>query len=736
MAGKKDRRRVNSQGKGFKRFIGLFVGGACIVAIAIAMKSLETPSQAEANPLRGTDSAAANTLRTTDPPETARPVRTTASAPEKKGGSRLTLRTGDAEPAPETTPSEPAHQPEPRRLAPVSGSAKPLENDPPRRFSPKAGPIRKPRKPVGVQFEKEGSRRVALPEERIFKSDEKPIVAVVNNQPITREQLARECLIHYGTSVLERIVNKWLIAQACMEADIAISDREIDAEVERVASRFGLPVDRWLTMLKQERGISPEQYSDDIIWPTLALRKLAGERLQVTMEELQRAYETQFGPAVRARLISVLDPVKARKLQEEAAADPDRFGDLAKEHSQDANSAAANGLIQPIRMHGSYKELEDAAFSMKDGEVSKVIHVAGQYLILKREGLIEARDIPFESVAPKLEEMIRQSKLRKVAAEVFQELQQGTTVKNVFNDPKAQAQMPGVAAIVGKHQITLRELAEACIERHGEETLDGTINRTLLEQACKRRNITVTEEELDDEIVRAASLALPPKADGSPDVEGWIKQVTEGQNISAEVYRRDSVWPSVALRKLVGDSVSVTEEDIRRGYEANYGPRVRCRAIVMSDPRRATRVWDMARNDPTAENFAKLAKEYSIESSSRALGGEIPPIKKFGGQPALEQEAFNLKKGELSSILQLGDKQVILLCEGRTEPTKVELAEVRDLIVDDIREKKVHIAMSEAFGRLQEEATIDNYLSNKSQSPRTKPKTLSNIPQLKQVPGR
>ena len=589
---------------------------------------------------------------------------------------------------------------------------------------------------MGVQFEGQAATRVALPKERIFKTDEKPIVAVVNNQPITREQLARECLVHYGTTVLERIVNKWLIAQACMEANVAVTELEINAEVERVASRFGLPVDRWLKMLEQERGISPKQYSNDIIWPTLALRKLAGERLKVSHEELQQAYETQFGPAVRARLISVLDPVKAKKLHQAAIADPEQFGDLAKEHSEDVNSAAAKGLIQPIRMHGSYKELEEAAFGMKDGEISDVIHVAGQYIILKREGLIEARKVSFEHVAPKLEEMIRQSKLRKVAADVFRELQEGTTVKNVFNDPEAQKQMPGVAAVVGNHQISLAELAEACLARHGEQTLEGTISRTLLEQACERQNITVSEQDLDAEITRAAGLALPPKADGSPDIEGWIKQVTEGQNVSLEVYRRDSVWPSVALRKLVGDSVSVTDEDIRRGYEANYGPRVRCRAIVMHDPRRATRIWDMARNDPSVDNFAKLAQEYSIESSSRALGGEIPPIKRYGGQPALEREAFKMEKGELSSIIQLGDKQVILLCEGRTEPTQVELAEVRELIVEDIREKKVHIAMADTFRRLREDATIDNYLSNKSQSPKTKPKNVEGLPRLKQVPAR
>ncbi len=734
MAGKMERICASAKKRNVNRLWRLFFGGVCVIAVAVAVKSLQDDPQAEANPLRGQNPPPSNAPRTTNPPEklTSIPPAASVSAKKNENTSRITLRAAAGAPSEE----RPAAAQQPPRLAPVTREAKPLESKPAPKPTRQASSPKQRSEPVGVSFEVSKTQPVALPEERIFTEDDKPIVAVVNNEPITREQLARECLLHYGTSVLERIVNRWLIAQACVQANIAITDAEIDAEVERVASRFGLPVDRWLKMLEQERGISPRQYSKDIIWPTLALRKLAGERLEVTPEELKRAYESQFGPAIRARLISTRDKAKAEKLREAAVANPEEFGNLAKDHSEDVNSAAAKGMIQPIRMHGTYEELEEAAFGMKDGEISPVIHAAGQYIILKREGLIEARNIPLEHVAPRLDEMIRQSKLRTVAADVFRELQEGTKVQNVFNDPETRREMPGVAAVVGNHRITLRELAEACLERHGEETLEGTINRTLIKQACRRLDITVTEEEMDEEIARAASLALPPKADGSPDIDGWIAQVTEAQNVSPEVYRRDSVWPSVALRKLVGDRVGVTEEDIQRGYEANYGPRVRCRAIVMNDPRRATRVWDMARNDPSPENFAKLAEQYSIESSSRALGGEIPPIKRHGGQPALEREAFRLQEGELSSIVQLGDKQVILLCEGYTEPTKVELAEVRELIIEDILEKKVRIAMAETFRSLQEDATIDNYLANTSQSPRTKPKKVANVPELQQIPGR
>ena len=544
------------------------------------------------------------------------------------------------------------------------------------------------------------------------------IVAAVNGVPVTREDLARECLRHYGKEVLERLVNKYLIAGECQRRGVSVTAAEINGEIERMATRFKLPVDQWLKMLKQERGISAAQYANDIIWPTLALRKLAGKQLEVTQEELAEEFETQYGPAVKARLIVCDDAATAEKVRAAAAASPADFGNLAKEHSKDAPSASAKGMIQPIRKHLGRDEIEQVAFQIREGEISEVIPVGGQYAILKCEGRLPAQRVTLEQVKLQLIEIIRDRKMRRVASQIFRQLQEHSKVENVFNDPVKSRQMPGVAAVINGRKVSNRELAEMCIERHGEEVLEGTVNRRLLEQACAKRKITITEADLDEEIRRAASLMLEPKADGSPDVEKWLTMVTEQQGVSVDVYRSDSVWPSVALKKLAGDKVQVTEEDLKRGHEANYGPRVRCRAIVLNNLRRAQQVWDMARKNPTPETFGELAEQYSIDASGSALEGQVPPIQKHGGQPILEKEAFALVPGELSGIIQVGrDKFVILLCEGQTKPTTVDFAAVRDLIYEDIHEKKMRIAMAEHFQQLQESATIDNYLTGTTRSP-------------------
>jgi parvulin-like peptidyl-prolyl isomerase len=554
------------------------------------------------------------------------------------------------------------------------------------------------------------------------------VVAVVNGEEVQRQELAQECLSVYGKEVLESVLNKYLIMQYCEARQINISQEDVNEEIERMARKFGISTDQYLKMLKQERGIKPEQYASDIVWPMLALRRLAKDQIVPSQKEVLTAFEAQYGEAIKARIIVLDNAAEARQVYTQATQNPDDFGALAKNHSKDP-SASLNGMIQPIRRHVGHASIEKAAFALSEGQISPVIPITlgqgdqkealTQYVILKCEGRLPPMKVNPQLVEERLRESIVEAKLRSVAADIFKKLQDESVVVNVYNDPTKRAQMPGVAATINGHKITIRELAEECLARHGTEVLEGTISRRLLEQALKQRKLTVSQGDLDAEIARAA-LAMGQKTpEGKPDVAKWLAIIRDEQGLSLDVYQRDSVWPSVALKKLTGE-VKVGNEDLQKGYEANYGMRVRCRAIVLNNQRHAQEVWEKARANLTPEYFGQLAAEYSVEASSKALQGKVPPIQRHGGQPLLEKEAFTLKPGELSSIVQVGDKYVILFCEGHTEPTQVGFNEVKQDIYNDIYEKKQRIAMADVFNQLKDSAQIDNFLAGTTQSPNKK----------------
>jgi len=547
------------------------------------------------------------------------------------------------------------------------------------------------------------------------------VMAVVNGEQISRQALADACLKRHGKAVLEKMVNKHLILLECQRQNVVITARDVEQEVANIARKFNLPVDRYLLMLKSERGVDPVQYKNDIVWPTLALRRLGDQNLQISREEIDQALAAKYGAAVVARMISVGSKAKADAIWAKVSAAPDTFSTVAKNESQDTHSAAKYGLIPPIRRGAGFPEVEQAAFALKPGQVSQVIHAANQYLILKCEQHLPPQQLTVAQKRQAIERItqkLRDRKLNQATAQAFAALQERAKphVVNVLNDPRRSQQLPGVAAMVYDRRITIQELAEACLARHGADVLNGEIHRKLLMQALRQKQIQVTEADINQEIARAAIAYGVVKADGTPDLDRWLVTVTERQGSSIETYLSDAVWPTVALKKLVQANVQVTEEDLQKGYAANYGPRVQARAIVMGNQRTAQRVWDLARKNPTVEFFAELARQYSVEPYSKAHGGKVPPIRRGGGSPQIESEAFRLKPGETSGIIVVGNKFVIIRSEGMTKPVEVDFAEVREELAKDIHEKKVRIAMAKYFEGLRKAAQIDNFLANTTQA--------------------
>ena len=580
-----------------------------------------------------------------------------------------------------------------------------------------------------------GSRRASAeaqqqPETRAQRSAPTDVMAKVNGQPIERQKLAAACIERHGKEVLESLVNKRLIMHHCRNRGIQISQEELAREIDRMAERFKLGREQWLELLQNERGIAAEQYARDIVWPTLALRKLSADELTVSEQELQERHVAEYGEAVRARLIVVDNETEARQLHRQLLANPDDFARLAIEKSQDVNSASIGGLIQPIRHHVGDPTIETEVFQLADGAVSRILRIGNQYAILRRISAIPAQQVALESVRDQLTEKITEAKLRDVSQELFAQLQASATIVNVLNDPHAGQRMPGVVATVNAERITFSELQQECILRYGKQVLESEIARALLSQALKDQNLRIGDEDLQAEIAHAAQLAGVVDENGDPNMEAWFKLATEQQQITRDNYLRDSVWPSAALKKLTQQDVRITQKDLSKAFEANYGERVRCHAIVLGNLRRAQKVWALARQDRTLEYFGDLAAEYSIDQTSKSLRGEVPPIRRFGGQPRLEDVAFGLQPGELSGIVQVADKFVILRCAGRTKPVKVDFAEVREILERDIFEKKLRLAMSEKFEQLRSAARIDNYLAGTSQAPRAKRTAGGRVPQL------
>ena len=122
-----------------------------------------------------------------------------------------------------------------------------------------------------VAAEREGSRSSdGAGKARVSGSQQ---MAQVGDQVITYDAVAKECVKRYGEEVLEKLINRTIIQQACLKRGVSVTTVEVKQEVQTIAQKFKLDPTTWYQMLQAERNLSPLQYQRDIIWPMLALRR-------------------------------------------------------------------------------------------------------------------------------------------------------------------------------------------------------------------------------------------------------------------------------------------------------------------------------------------------------------------------------------------------------------------------------------------------------------------------------
>lgn len=290
---------------------------------------------------------------------------------------------------------------------------------------------------------------------------------------------------------------------------------------------------------------------------------------------------------------------------------------------------------------------------------------------------------------------------------LFQIFQAESGQAGAQNAPAANEDGQSTAlARVDGNVITWRQVADECVARHGKEILDNLINRTIIQQACAERKIVVTNTEVANEVRRiAAKFKLEP--------ENWYQMLQAERGISPLQYHRDIIWPMLALKKIAGTKVTVTKEELQKAFTRDYGPRVKARIIMLDNLRRARDVHAQVIRNPN--DFGRIAQKHSIEPNSRALGGEIPPIPRYGGNEKLEEAAFRLKKDEISPVVQIGfNRFVILMSDGRTEQKIENIREVYEELHSRLVEEKTQTNVAQVFEKLRREARVDNFMTNTS----------------------
>ena len=105
-------------------------------------------------------------------------------------------------------------------------------------------------------------------------------------------------------------------------------------------------------------------------------------------------------------------------------------------------------------------------------------------------------------------------------------------------------------------------------------------------------------------------------------------------------------------------------------------------------------------------DFADMSKKHSEDPTAKD-GGDIGFVKKGHMLPAIENAAFSLKKGDVSSVIKADAGYYIIKIEDRKEPTYIPIEKVREEIEKSLYEQKANALYDEWLRDLRKNSHVE-----------------------------
>jgi len=237
------------------------------------------------------------------------------------------------------------------------------------------------------------------------------------------------------------LINK---LQGLILSSIRVSEREVQEAYRQSFERINLEMISLNPADFKEVSITPEElkeffskHKEDFKIPVkVKIRYLLFEpkdffkQIPVSFKEIEDYYQNnkeKFGRPKRVKVRHILIKAeaqdkegsakarqKAESVREEAAQGKD-FAQLAKKYSEDPGTKDRGGEIGFISKGMVVPEFEQAAFSMKAGEISSVIQTPYGFHILKADEIQEASTQPMEKVKDQIEVLLKNRQARELA---------------------------------------------------------------------------------------------------------------------------------------------------------------------------------------------------------------------------------------------------------------------------------------------------------------------------------
>ncbi len=285
-------------------------------------------------------------------------------------------------------------------------------------------PATEPAEPAD-RIEPETRTEQQLPSE---PDDQRAVMATVHGERIYMDELHDLLVQAHGLEVAQHLIANELVRQTIAAEGITISEEDIRRQEAKMLDQFfgqvDAPVDhqQLLDQVLAQHGIC-EGIWELVTWRQTALSELAADQVEISDEELERAFGEAYGRQVVVRHIQTATLGDAQELLDKLEQGAD-FEELARAESINP-SAEEGGLMPPISRDTENipPAIQSAALAMKEpGELSEPVQAGTNFHLLKLEREIPPEDVEFEDVRDDLAEDLLVRRQQEAGQQIFHQM--------------------------------------------------------------------------------------------------------------------------------------------------------------------------------------------------------------------------------------------------------------------------------------------------------------------------
>ncbi len=222
------------------------------------------------------------------------------------------------------------------------------------------------------------------------------------------------------------------------------------------------------------------------------------------------------------------------------------------------------------------------------------------------------------------------------------------------------------------------------------------------EGEAESRGITVSDTQVNDQL---AQFRKQNQLTTEKQFQAALKQAGFTEDQAKQQIRLQLLSQDIQKAVLPSTPPDVSDSEVQAFYDANISqfqqPETRdFRLILNKDQSQVQAAADALANDDSASNWAKVAKQYSTDPTTKSNGGLRQGISKGQSEPALDDQVFNSPTSQLVGPFKGENGYYLIEVEKITPASTTSLS---SQLQDQIKQQIQSLDQQEAAQHFQQE---------------------------------